>query len=223
MTGGGYRVSVRLQSRHDRGSNSNMFAAKKYRPLRCVSCLQGTRMNGNNSSGENAAYFMRHSLGMKRQANYASHYFVNDVDGQFVSLLKIGSAGLIIGLSWKWLAQPISLCNRQTGIETDTWKQGVGLTGLITGEQVCQCLPTHCLCQNKQPWTSEGWAWKATSDWTHFMELYLWDGLGPTQHSHLCFVGAQHKNTIVCESHYYCSLCATSEYDLVQQLLWQFV
>lgn len=33
MTAGGYGVSVRLQSRHDRGSNCNMFAAKKYGPL----------------------------------------------------------------------------------------------------------------------------------------------------------------------------------------------
>lgn len=33
MTGGGYGVSGRLQSRHDRGSNSNMFAAKQYGPL----------------------------------------------------------------------------------------------------------------------------------------------------------------------------------------------
>lgn len=65
MTGGGYGVSVRLQSRHDRGSNSNMFAAKKYGSLWCVSCLRGIRMNGNNSSGEYAAYFTSHSPGRK--------------------------------------------------------------------------------------------------------------------------------------------------------------
>lgn len=31
--------------------------------------------------------------------------------------------------------------------------------------------------------------------------LWNWSwagGFGPTQHSHLCFVGAQHKNAIVC-------------------------
>lgn len=65
MTGGAY-VSVRLQSRHDRGSNSNMFVAEKYGPLWCESHLQGIWMNGresglDNSSGENAAYFMSHS------------------------------------------------------------------------------------------------------------------------------------------------------------------
>lgn len=59
-TGGGYRVSARLQSSHDRGSNSNMFAAKKYGSVWCVSCPQGIRMNGNNSSWENATYFLSH-------------------------------------------------------------------------------------------------------------------------------------------------------------------
>lgn len=71
-TGGGYRVSVRLQSR---GSNCNMFAAKKYGSVWCVRRLQGTRMNGNNSSGENAAYFMSHSPEMKKTRKLLVSFF----------------------------------------------------------------------------------------------------------------------------------------------------
>lgn len=68
MTGGCYRGQ-------NRGSNSNMFAAKKYGSAWCVRRLQGTRMNGNNSSGENAACFMSHSLEMKKTRKLLVSFF----------------------------------------------------------------------------------------------------------------------------------------------------
>lgn len=73
-----HSVSVRLQSRHDRASNS-MFTAKKYGPLWCESRLQGNSNNGYNSSGENTAYFMRHSPGRKDKVITSLH----DTDGYF--------------------------------------------------------------------------------------------------------------------------------------------
>lgn len=96
MTGGGYRVSVRLQSRHDRGSNSNMFAAKKYGPLWCVSCLQGIRINSNNSSEENAAYFTSHSP-RRKDKEITGLIILWMTLMVILFLLKIGSTWLIIG------------------------------------------------------------------------------------------------------------------------------
>lgn len=147
MTGGGYRVSVRLQSRHDRGSNSNMFAAKKYGPLWCVSRLQDSRVNGNNSSGgEHSLFFMSPSPGMKETSKLLVSLHCEWHWWSFCFLTKHRQLwtdywvkpGTVLRYPYTYVT------DKQMKIQTDTLtheRRVLALSGLITGEQVCQSMP----------------------------------------------------------------------------------
>lgn len=104
---------------------------------------------------------------------------------------------------------------------SDAWKKGVGLSGLITGEQVCQYLPTTISAKTsslelkrvgfgKLPVT-EHTLWKCAS------------GVVLGKPNTVIFVLLVHSIKIpLCASHIIVviSVCITSQYDLVQQLLW---
>lgn len=84
------------------------------------------------------------------------------------------------------------------------WRKGVGPFVLITGELVCPCLPKKKLSLPKQAaLNSRGLA----------LDTYQWLGTvcgnvlsGWFRASRLCFVFAQHKNAIECQSHRCCGL-----------------